>query len=230
MWENILDTCIPCECGNFPGHSPKRRESPRTCKGRLTGTRLVTLVTMISRDAQQHLLLVEKFVALQESRQAAILRQLVTATQKLTKPLCVEYIAAAEDGMGRLYARQVSAQSLTREARYLLYGQSHKEVDMSGAHYELLGRSVGTLRLPLIAQIREAIIVESQGIVQDPQALAKHLPLRLLNTNASCTLAFAREQGYIPGGRLFALFWEIENLRDHHLPAMLSFFFTAKPN
>ena len=92
--------------------------------------------------------LVEKFVALQESRQAALLRQLVTATQKLTKPLCVEYIAAAEDGMGRLYARQVSAQSLTREAHYILYGQSHKEVDMSGAHYELLRRCVGTLRLP----------------------------------------------------------------------------------
>ena len=144
--------------------------------------------------------LVEKFVALQDSRQAAILRQLVTATQKLTKPLCVEYIAAAEDGLGRLYARQVSAQSLTREARYLIYGQSHKEVDMSGAHYELLRRSVGTLRLPPIAQIREAIIAECQGIVQDPQALAKHLPLRLLNTNASGTLAFAHEQGYIPGG------------------------------
>ena len=73
-----------------------------------------------------------------------------------------------------------------------------------------------------IAQLREAIIAESQGIVQDPHALAKHLPLRLLNTNASCTLAFAHEQGYMPGGRLSALFWEIENLRDHHLPAMLS--------
>ena len=54
---------------------------------------------------------------------------------------------------------------------------------MSGAHYELLRRSVGMLRLPPIAQIREAIIAECQGIAQDPQALAKHLPLRLLNTN-----------------------------------------------
>ena len=26
----------------------------------------------------------------------------------------------------------------------------------------------------------------------------------------------------MPGGRLSTLFWEIENLRDHHLPAMLS--------
>ena len=101
--------------------------------------------------------LVEKFAASQGNRQAALLRQLVTATQRLTKPLCVEYIAAAEDGMGRLYARQISAQSLTKEARYLLYGQNHKEVDMSGAHYELLRRCVGVSRLPPIAQLREAI-------------------------------------------------------------------------
>ena len=144
--------------------------------------------------------LVEKFAASQGNRQAALLRQLVTATQRLTKPLCVEYIAAAEDGMGRLYARQISAQSPTKEARYLLYGQNHKEVDMSGAHYELLRRCVGVSRLPPIAQLREAIWTESQGIVQDPHAFAKHLPLRLLNTNAGSTLAFAKEQGYIPGG------------------------------
>ena len=165
--------------------------------------------------------LVEKFAASQGNRQAALLRQLVTATQRLTKPLCVEYIAAAEDGLGRLYARQVSAQSLTKEARYLLYGQNHKEVDMSGAHYELLRRCVGVSQLPPIAQLREAIRTECQGTVQDPNAFAKHLPLRLLNTNAGSTLAFAKEQGYIPGGRLSALFWEIENLRDHYLPAML---------
>ena len=52
----------------------------------------------------------------------------------------------------------------------------------------------------------ETIWTESQGIVQDPHAFAKHLPLRLLNTNAGRTLAFAQEQGYIPGGRLSALF------------------------
>ena len=78
---------------------------------------------------------------------------------------------------------------------------------MSGPHYELLRRSVGRLRSPSIAQIREAIVAECQGIVQDPQALAKHLPLRLLNTNASGTLAFAHEQGYIPGAQPF--FWKL---------------------
>ena len=75
--------------------------------------------------------LVEKYAASHSGRQLTLLRQFVTATFKLTKALCVEYIAAAEDGLGRLYARQVSAQSLSREARCLLYGQTHKEVDMS---------------------------------------------------------------------------------------------------
>ena len=35
----------------------------------------------------------------------------------LPKPLCVEYIGSAEDGLGRLYARQVRAQSLLWERR-----------------------------------------------------------------------------------------------------------------
>ena len=144
----------------------------------------------------------EKYAASQGSRQAAFLRQLVTATQRLTQPLCVEYIAAAEDGLGRLYARQISAQFLTKEARYLLYGQTHKEVDMSGAHCEILRHSVGVSQLPPIAKLREAIRTECQGTIQDP---AKLLPLRLLNTNAGSTLAFAKEQGYIPGGPLFPL-------------------------
>ena len=49
---------------------------------------------------------VEKYAAGCEGRQPTLLRQLVTATSKLRKALCLEYIAAAEDGLGRLYARQ----------------------------------------------------------------------------------------------------------------------------
>ena len=85
--------------------------------------------------------IVEKYAADKGGRQLTLLRQLVTATGKLTKALCVGYIAAAEDGLRRLYARQVSAQSLSRDARCLLYGQTHKEIDMSGAHYEILRRA-----------------------------------------------------------------------------------------
>ncbi len=167
------------------------------------------------------LALVEKYAASQGGRQLTLLRQLATATQRLTKPLCVEYIAAAEDGLGRLYARQISAQSLPREARYLLYGQNHKEVDMCGAHYEILRRIAGASQLPTIAQLREAIRNDCQGTIQDPSAFAKILPLRMLNTDAVSTLAFAREQGYVPAGHITSLFWEIETLRDIHPPTIL---------
>ena len=68
--------------------------------------------------------LVEQFAVSQGSRQLTLLRQLATATSMFKKALCVEYVAAVEDGHGRLYARQVSAQSLSRDARCLLYGQT----------------------------------------------------------------------------------------------------------
>ena len=160
--------------------------------------------------------LVETYAVAQGGRQLTLLRQLVTATQKLTRPLCVEYIAAAEDGLGRLYARQVSAQSLSREARYLVYGQTHKEIDMSGAHYEILRRITDAPRLPPIAQLREVI-----SSMDDPCSFAKILPLRLLNTGAERTLAYAREKGYVPANYIVSLFWEIETLRDIHLPKIL---------
>ena len=121
--------------------------------------------------------LVEKYAASQGGRQLTLLRQLVTATCKLTKALCVEYIAAAEDGLGRLYARQTSAQSLSRDARCLLYGQTHKEIDMSGAHYEILRRVTGASFLPTIAQLRESITTDCQGRGDDFSSFVKLLPL-----------------------------------------------------
>ena len=42
----------------------------------------------------------------------AQLSQIVLATQKLTKPMVVEYVAGSGDGQGRVYARQVGAQQL----------------------------------------------------------------------------------------------------------------------
>ena len=63
---------------------------------------------------------------------------MAVSSQKGTKPLIVEYVSAALDGEGRLYARQSSAQRLPRMLRAILFGNTHKEVDISGAHYELI--------------------------------------------------------------------------------------------
>ena len=141
--------------------------------------------------------------------------------QQLTKALCVEYIAAAEDGLGRLYARQVSAQSLSHKARCLLYGQTHKEVDMSGAHYEILRRVAGASFLPTIQQLREAIDSDCQGSGDEFLSFVKLLPLRLLNTGAERALAYAKDQGYCLSAYTASLFREIETLRDIHMPKIL---------
>ena len=166
--------------------------------------------------------LVEQFAVSQGGRQLTLLRQLAAATNMFKKALCVEYVAAAEDGHGRLYARQVSAQSLSRDARCLLYGQSHKEIDMSGAHYEILRRSAGAPLLPDIALLREIITGDCQGSGEDFDAFVKLLPIRLLNSGADRALSHARERGYYPSDRVVSLFREIETLQNIHLPSVLA--------
>ena len=61
---------------------------------------------------------------------------------------CVEYVTPASDAKGRLYARHTSAQNLPRDLRLLLYGGTHKEVDISGAHYELIRALCASTTLP----------------------------------------------------------------------------------
>ncbi len=85
------------------------------------------------------------------------LYQIVLATQKLTKPMLVEYVASSSDGQGRVYARQVGAQLLPKEVRAMIYGRTHKEVDMTGAHYELLRRLSLSETLPPISELRDRL-------------------------------------------------------------------------
>ena len=80
-----------------------------------------------------------------------LLTDIALFSRKGSKPFSVEYIAAAEDGMGRLYARQSCAQRLLRILRTILYGDSHWEVDISGAHYELLRIGSQSSTLPPVA-------------------------------------------------------------------------------
>lgn len=76
--------------------------------------------------------------------------QLALATLKCTQAMVVKYLAGSADGKGRVYARQVSAQQLPRSVP-LVYGNTHKEVGMSGAHYEILRRLVGSNTLYLLS-------------------------------------------------------------------------------
>ena len=54
--------------------------------------------------------------------------------------LLVPYSARVVDDKGRIYAHGDSAQRLPRAFRLLLYGNTHVEIDMIGAFYELVRR------------------------------------------------------------------------------------------
>ena len=82
--------------------------------------------------------------------------EMALASQKGTKPLIVEYVSAALDGEGRLYARHSSAQQLPRLVRAIFYGNTHKEIDISGAHYELIRLGAKSDLMP-IGPLRDAL-------------------------------------------------------------------------
>ena len=96
-----------------------------------------------------------KFACWSDGKCAFAVKAIALATKKCTTAMSVEYIAAASDGKGRLYARQCGAQTLPRNLRLLLYGNTHKEVDMSGAHYELTRAICASKSLPPIKELRQ---------------------------------------------------------------------------
>ena len=85
---------------------------------------------------------------------AEAVKAIALATRQCKAAMSVEYVASATDGKGRLYARHCCAQTLPRDLRLLLYGATHKEVDMSGAHYELTRAMCASKSLPPIRELR----------------------------------------------------------------------------
>ena len=69
----------------------------------------------------------------------AAIRNLALATRNVTTPLTVEYLTPANDASGRLYVTQIQA---------LIYGSTHKEVDLTGAHCTLIRAMTGSVTLP----------------------------------------------------------------------------------
>ena len=56
-----------------------------------------------------------------------LLRDLALATQNLARGHVVEYVAAATNGNGRLYAKQSCAQQLPKPVRAFICAQAHQE-------------------------------------------------------------------------------------------------------
>ena len=98
--------------------------------------------------------------------------------------LTVHYRPTNAAPLGRLYAIESAAQTLPKQLRLLLYGTTHAEIDISGAHYEIIRRfSHTTDLLPVIAlrhwlhQQLDHLIINNQ---QD--SLVKRWPLVIINS------------------------------------------------
>ena len=123
-----------------------------------------------------------------------LLCDLALATQKFSRRHVVEYVAAATDGQGRLYAKQSCAQYLPKPVRAFIYAQTHQEVDMAGAHYELIRRFVNSSSLPHIEVLRTALAaIWGEDCCIGSENIIKMFPVRVINAGAPATLRFLQQ-------------------------------------
>ena len=127
--------------------------------------------------------------------------EMALASHKGTKPLIVEYLSAALDGEGRLYARHSSAQQLPRLVRTIFYGNTHKEIDISGAHYELIRLGAKSNLMP-IRPLRDAL---SRSFTEDHpdspnkddiQNDVKLFPILVINMGSLAACSTMTSKGY----------------------------------
>ena len=129
--------------------------------------------------------------------------------------MVVEYVAGSVDGQGRVKARQAGAQQLARDVRALVYGRTHKEVDMTGAHYEILRRLSQSATLPSVTPLRERLRqVWSQARIDQLEDEVKRFSIRILNAGVKDTLQRAGMLGLEILPDIEAMAYELEAVRD----------------
>ena len=102
--------------------------------------------------------------------------------------LSVGYKPTIDAFGGRYYAVGNAAQRLPRHVRLLLFGNSHWEIDISGAHYELMRRQCKAaavhLGLPPIAQAREYLreALSTHIAEGSEESVVKTWPLVIINS------------------------------------------------
>ena len=183
----------------------------------------ILLLTEVPKVSME---LVSKFMRQTANQQYRIdLETYLAGTANLTKPRIVEYTASATDCLGRLYGRGPCAQRLPRKVRLLLFGNTHQEVDMVGAFYEIMRRLLRSSHLPHIVDLR-AIFMDLLGLVPLNQrfAVVKRHPLIVMNAGASEACAKIEKEYHITcPPALHHLSLQIESatqvLVNHHLPA-----------
>ena len=149
---------------------------------------------------------------------ATAIRHLALATRDVTTPLTVEYLTPASDASGRLYATQICAQRLPRELRLLIYGSTHKEVDLTGAHYELIRAMTGSVTLPpthlLRGRLKETWAGDQSAAPEPLLHEVKMLPIRVINSGAARALKYVADKGLGIPPWIEAFAFDLEAARD----------------
>ena len=122
--------------------------------------------------------------------------------------LRMTYWRTSGDGKGRFYAQGPAAQRLPKELRILLFGRTHIEIDIIGAFYEIIRRTVSRLKetgnsstLPVLPSIEQARqLVEHELLRQRPQSHAAPVAKRLIhiaiNASVTTTAKFVTDSQY----------------------------------
>ena len=137
------------------------------------------------------------------------------STRKLTTAHTVEYVASATHGAGRVYAKQACAQILPKAVRAYFFANTHQEVDMVGAHYELIRRHSHTSSLPPMTHLRQQLqsIWEGNYIVAG-ENVVKMFPIRVINTSAASALRFLQMHHLQTAGYVTAIAYDLETAKN----------------
>ena len=160
-----------------------------------------------------------QFAHWMDGKCAEAVKAIALATRQCKVAMSVEYAASATDGKGRLYARHCCAQTLPRDLRLLLYGATHKEVDMSGAHYELTRAICASKSLPPVRELRLLLqqLWSARLASEDAdnvQCAIKLFPIRIINSGAPQALAHLNMLGLATPAWLAAFAYELEAARN----------------
>ena len=136
--------------------------------------------------------------------------EIALSTRKFTTAFAVEYVTSSTDGAGRLYARQACAQNLPKLIRSILYARTHQEVDMVGAHYEIIRRYTCSISLPPIAELRSRLVAAwGQSESADEEDYVKMFPIRVINSGVDATLRFLRSRGLATAGLVSIIAYDL---------------------
>ena len=144
--------------------------------------------------------------------------------------LSVGYKPTVDALGGRFYSVGNAAQRLPRQVRLLLFGNSHWEIDISGAHYELMRRQckLGEVHLTLqpVVQMRNYLREALRAYIAEDEigSLVKTWPLVILNSaSPQEAIEYLRKRIQVePSGQLVSFAREVfaaSRYAMHHPPS-----------